>query len=100
MRQAGVAAGAETAALAEVEHAHALVARGERVEELGAVVGRRVVDGDELDVGRDEQRLRASLEIGLLAVGDDDEAQQGHARRQANSRRGAVARPARLTGLR
>ena len=51
LRQAGVAAGAETAALAEVQHAHALVARGERVEQLGAVVGRRVVDGDELDVG-------------------------------------------------
>jgi hypothetical protein len=63
-----------------VGHAHARVALGQRVEQLGRVVGRGVVDRHELDVGeaRAEDRLGALLEMGLLAMDGQDEAQARH----------------------
>ena len=64
------------------------------------MVGRRVVDRDELDVGlRPSSAATHSLHVGLLAVDDEDEAQQGHARRQANSRAGRARLGATLSHM-
>src|SRR5262249_15444268 len=94
--EAEVAPGAQTAALGQVSHAHAWVACGGLVEKRGDVIGRAIVDRDQLDLVRSlpEHGLETLHDESLLAVRDEDDAQaRDHCSPNTRSTTRAVAAP-------